>query len=136
MITPPLRKSDKFGQGHYLASRGDYLHQGIDWIVEPGQPYYSDVNGQVTRHGYPYSSDLRYRLLEIKVDYQTIVKYMYIDPVVEPRSVIKIGQKLGTVQDLDLKFRGITPHVHFEVWVEGCHVNPEVWLEQYRSING
>ena len=80
MIIPPLRKSDRYGQGHYLAKRGDRQHRGVDFVVQPGEILFSDVTGVITRHGYVYAHDLDYKLIEIRVDDQTKVKYMYVDP--------------------------------------------------------
>jgi murein DD-endopeptidase MepM/ murein hydrolase activator NlpD len=134
MIIPTLRKPDRYGQGHYLAKRGDRVHEGVDLHVEPYSPYFSDVTGTVTRWGYPYANDLNFRLMEIRVDAQTIIKYMYINPIVRPGHVVRVGQKLGVIQDLTEKYPGINNHVHFEVWIEGKHVDPLIWLKNKRGI--
>jgi murein DD-endopeptidase MepM/ murein hydrolase activator NlpD len=58
---------------------------------------------------------------------------MYIAPTVGAMSLVHVGQKIGITQDLDSLHKGITPHIHFEVWVEGEHVNPVLWLRNYHE---
>lgn len=77
-----------------------------------------------------------YKSIHIKHDAQTLLKYMYLNPVVKPGDVIKRGDRVGYVQDLTKIYpetedrEAITNHVHFEVVVEGVHVNPINWLDQ------
>jgi murein DD-endopeptidase MepM/ murein hydrolase activator NlpD len=137
MINSPLR-SDSYGHGAYLAPRGSRLHLGHDFHGEAGQRFFSDVSGEVVRIGYPYSRlgpKSEYKLIEIKHGPQTIVKYMYLDPNVQPGDQILRGDWIGTVQDLTKVYpktatrEAMTCHVHFEVIVEGDHVDPIQWLE-------
>lgn len=133
MIIPPLRDIDKWGSGHYLASRGDRIHKGIDIACYPSSVLLADFDAQVIRIGYPYSRHGKkgyLRLVELAVDAQTRVKYMYIYPSVSPGQYVRKGDELGIVQDLSIIYPGMTNHYHMEVWVEGCHVNPTIWLEQ------
>jgi murein DD-endopeptidase MepM/ murein hydrolase activator NlpD len=133
MIIPPLRGKDEWGSGHYLASRGDRIHKGIDIACYPSSTLLADFDAQVIRVGYPYSKHGKkgyLRLVELAVDAQTRVKYMYIYPSVSPGQFVNKGDELGIVQDLSIIYPGMTNHYHMEVWVEGCHVNPEIWLEQ------
>lgn len=138
MIIPSIR-SDSYGSGEYLAKRGTRAHEGIDFhCYQPGLSWFSDVVGVVDRLGFPYSrhsSKAEYRLIEIKIDALTKVKYMYIDPVVKPGDFIKRGQLLGKVQNLSKRYPAddkhptpMSDHVHFEVIIEGVHVDPLSWL--------
>jgi murein DD-endopeptidase MepM/ murein hydrolase activator NlpD len=133
VIIPQIR-SDKLGSGEYLAPRGGRRHKGVDFECKAGQPFFSDVSGKVLRLGYPYSKNGikgQYRLIEIKVDSQTKAKYMYLSPLsdIKPNVSIERGECIGYVQDLTSIYPGITNHVHFEIWVEGDHVNPVNWLK-------
>jgi murein DD-endopeptidase MepM/ murein hydrolase activator NlpD len=88
----------------------------------------------VKRIGYPYSQSsekAEYRLIELEVDEQTLVRYFYVYPSVIPGEHIKRGAVLGIVQDITKHFTGMTPHYHFEVLIEGQHVNPNLWLTNY-----
>ena len=132
MIIPSIR-SDSFGNGAYLSPRGKRLHQGVDFETPIADtPFFSDVSGEVIRIGYPYAKTgpkSEYRLIEIRMDAQTKIKYMYLSPTVLQGERIERGEVIGHVQDLNKIYPGITNHVHFEVWVEGMHVDPLQWLK-------
>ena len=103
MIIPPLRGKDEWGSGHYLASRGDRIHKGIDIACYPSSTLLADFDAQVIRVGYPYSKHGKkgyLRLVELAVDAQTRVKYMYIYPSVSPGQFVKKGDELGIVVNL------------------------------------
>lgn len=134
IIQPPVRTVDKWGDGSYLASRGGRDHRGVDIACYPLSRVLSPTRGTVSRIGRPYSEKgikKQYTLVEVKVDALTYLKYMYVSPLVNAGDVIKIGDPIGLVQALTPLYDGITNHFHFEVWIEGCHVNPLQWLENY-----
>lgn len=137
MIIPPLRSTDNWGSGQYLASRGERYHKGEDVACYPDSILLSDFDAQVIRVGHPYSKYGKkgyLRLIELAVDAQTKVKIMYIYPSVQPGQFVKKGDELGIVQDLTIIYPGMTNHYHWEVWVEGCHVNPSIWLEGRKNV--
>ena len=59
------RIGDRWGQGHYGASRGSRTHNGIDYVLHCGTTVLSPVEGTVTKIGYPYSDDLSYKYIQI-----------------------------------------------------------------------
>jgi len=133
-LIPPHRTTDKHGSGSYGAARGDRSHRGIDYAAYPGSTLLSPVSGLVNRIGYPYSRlgpKGDYQLIEIQVDDQTMAKFFYLDPLVQPGRKVMRGQPLGIVQDLGKVYPGITNHFHLEIWIEGQHVNPQIWLDNY-----
>jgi murein DD-endopeptidase MepM/ murein hydrolase activator NlpD len=124
---PLVLRSDAMGDGNFGARRGGHVHQGTDYEAAPGAPVYSPVAGRVVRFGRPYANDARYRLVEVHGDGYA-VKLFYVEPLpgVEPGLILRPGDPIGRVQDLAIRYHGITNHVHVEVRkiVGGQLVNP------------
>lgn len=83
ILNGTIRKSDKWGQGHYGASRGSRSHNGIDIVAQLGTPVLSPIEGKVIRITYPYASDLTFTglLLQGTGAHQGIeVKIFYMKP--------------------------------------------------------
>ena len=125
------RGEDEFGDGFFKARRdgGNRLHMGVDLAALPGTPVVAWKQGlRVVRVARPYGDDSRFSGLLIQ-DGATQIKIFYI--AIDQGFIGKTarqGDTLGTVQDLGARYRGITPHVHFEVWVKGVRVNPKSYL--------
>jgi peptidoglycan LD-endopeptidase LytH len=113
-----VRGDDAFGSGHFGASRdaGKREHEGVDYVIPPGAAVHSPISGEVARLGYAYRGDGGYRVVEI-VNSETKVKarVLYVAPSVEVGDVIVAGQEIGTAQDLNTRYPGITNHVHVEL---------------------
>lgn len=111
-----IRGCDTQGCGHYGASRdgGTRFHDGIDFIVQEGEPIYSPITGKVFRDSYPYGNDLRWKGTFIGNDKYGI-KLWYMTPIVAAGDTIVEGQIIGYAQDISIKYNGITPHVHMQV---------------------
>ncbi len=135
LIKPVMRGFDKFGSGHYGASRGYRLHTGIDLAAYAGSEVYSITSGRVSKIGYPYSpvdkekGHLRY--VEVHPDKGSgfSFRYFYISPTVAVGDVVTALTVLGIVQDLTVIYPGITNHMHFEVKIDGEFVDPWSYLE-------
>lgn len=123
-----IRKPDKWGQGHFGASRGKRSHNGLDIEAKAKQEIVAPIDGKVIRKAYPYASDMRYTGLLIEgtgkyIDYT--VKIFYIDPSAGVAGkTVQAGDKIGEAQDLTVKYTGITNHVHIEVKIKGKHEDP------------
>jgi murein DD-endopeptidase MepM/ murein hydrolase activator NlpD len=132
-----VRGNDPFGQGRFGASRGLRLHVGVDFSVTAGEPVYAPVFGKVVRTALPYKSDQRYKGLVIEglgkyVGY--VIKLFYLEPRlgIVGRMVTQ-GEVVGTAQDLTIKYRGITNHIHFEITQNGVAVDPTRFLATEES---
>ena len=79
-------------------------------------------------------ADSDYKLLQLRIDAQTVAKIMYIEPCVRSGDTIKRGDKVGIVQDVRERYPGITNHYHFEIIIEGEHVNPQDWLRGHYGV--
>ena len=109
-----IRGNDAHGSGAFGASRNDKVHQGLDVVVRPGQTIKSPITGKVVRHSFPYPdrSFTGYHLSNDKY----LVKLWYLAPTLQEGQTITAGQTVGFAQNIALRYPGITPHVHMEVW--------------------
>lgn len=119
------RGCDKWGCGHYGASRGGRTHRGIDFKADAGQILLSTAMGVVTKLGYPYGDDLSYRYVQLTDGAGYEIRYFYIEPMVELGDRIKLMDQLGEVQDLGKRYNNMTNHVHIEIKKDGEYYDPE-----------
>ena len=142
----PIRQPEKSGDGAYGASRagGKRVHYGIDLCCYPGTIIYSTVEGNVTKLGYPYTppedeDEITYRYVQITHhESQQDHRFFYVDPTVALGDEIKVGDPIGTSQDIsarypvpeDSKDPPMTNHMHYEVKIgpgktAEDYINPE-----------
>lgn len=119
------RISDKFGEGHFGAPRGDHTHRGIDYCVPPESQILSPVAGEITKQGYPYGDDLSFRYVQITDKVGKQHRIFYCEPILPIGRTVKEGTVIGFSQDLTERYPGITPHIHYEVMVEEKYLDPE-----------
>lgn len=147
------RQPDVQGAGHYGASRsrGTRTHKGID-LCNPddthlpiGTEVQCGFSGEVVKVGLAYSdTDKRHlRYVAIKLD-NWYARIFYINPTVKVGDKVTPDMVIGTSLELGRFYKGITEHVHFEVYKlrsdkEGMHnkrnfiyVDPNVVLEFMR----
>jgi Membrane proteins related to metalloendopeptidases len=97
---------------------------GRDYIALPGDSAHSPLDGKVTHIGKAYPG----------ADYGSIriagpgceVRMLYLAPSVAVGQRVKMGEQIGTVQDIAARYPGITAHVHVEVWVAA---DPTVYIQ-------
>lgn len=119
----PFRGTDAWGSGSYGALRGNRLHEGIDYAVEPGSYIMSPVVGRVTKLGYPYkwtSDATNYRYVQIEDLNGNRHRIFYIEPLVYRGEAVVAGLTIiGIAQDISTKYQDprspMTPHLHYEV---------------------
>lgn len=123
-----VRKSDKWGKGHYGASRGKRTHKGLDIEAQPKQEIVSPIDGTIIRKAYPYASDMRFTglLIEGSGKYKGYsIKIFYMNPSAGiVGKMVQAADKIGEAQDLTVKYPGITNHVHIEVKIGNKHEDP------------
>lgn len=118
-------RSDAEGDGHHGSRRGNRKHNGIDTKGKVGQPVYAPHEGIITRESLPYHDDLKWRGVQL-VHKRITSKLWYMRPLdgIIGRAVIA-GQIIGTLQDIGLKYNGVTPHVHWRI----VEIDPELLLK-------
>ncbi len=122
-----VRGHDEWGDGAFHASRdeGRRLHEGIDLVAWPRTPFLAPLACRVVREAAPYPNDPRFSGLLLDIGQERQVKVFYIAPIRDLLGGdVAAGTVLGHVQDLRDKYRGITPHVHVELWSEGKRIDP------------
>lgn len=130
-IIPPLRISDKHGEGHFGAPRGNHKHRGEDIACYKGSIVLSISRGVVTKIGYPYDPNdpikghLRYVQVSLDgLDY----RYFYIESSVSVGDIINVDDPLGKTAGLTKIYPGIIDHFHFEVKQGRLYLDPTDFL--------
>lgn len=115
-FTNEQRGVDKWGDGAFLASRGNRRHRGIDLKYEPGEGVLAPIDGTVLRIGYPYQGDDTYKLIEMRDEAsRLIIRMFYVNPCVGPGHKFSTYETIGCAQDISEKYgEGMTNHVHIE----------------------
>lgn len=114
----PVRLGDGYGSGLFGARRdgGARAHAGVDFVASPGQAVVAPISGRVKKLGYAYGNDLRYRYVEIEgPTNHLLVRVLYVGPSVKVGDKVDQREVIGTAQDLNSRYRGITNHVHLQV---------------------
>ena len=125
----PHRAPDDYGSGEYRASRGNRLHNGIDYQCAAGAEIVAPVTGLVTKLGYPYGDDLSYLYVEITDHAGERHRVFYVDPHCDVGDTVMFGVSvIGVAQNVAAKYtKGhMNNHVHYEVKSpDGSYRNPE-----------
>ncbi|MCX8087304.1 MAG: peptidoglycan DD-metalloendopeptidase family protein [Rhodocyclaceae bacterium] len=105
------------------------LHEGIDFIAEPGTPILAAAAGIVkTVEWHPQYGNL----VEIDHGNELITRYAHASATfVKPGELVRRGQKIAAVGNTG---RSTGPHLHFEVRINGVAQNPARFLEQGMSL--
>lgn len=133
-IEPPMRTTDPLGQGHYHASRGYRLHNGVDVACYPKSVIRAITGGLVSKIGRPYyieqpknskdylKNDLRY--VEV-TNGNMVYRYFYVTPSVSVGDAIMQDQEIGEAQDLFAIYGDqMTNHIHVEIKDGGNYIDP------------
>lgn len=123
------RGCDSAGCGHFGASRGSRVHNGIDYKAEPNQEVLTHVAGIVTKLGFTYSDDLSYRYVEVTTyKYHMKHRFFYVLPNVTVGDRVSVGDLIGFAQDIVARYpdSGMQNHVHYEIKDStGAYIDPE-----------
>jgi murein DD-endopeptidase MepM/ murein hydrolase activator NlpD len=102
-----------------------YFHTGLDVCGQVGTEIYAPAVGEVV-----FTGELTVRGNAIMVNHGWGVYsgFMHLSEIlVEIGDVVEPGQLIGKVGDTG---RVTGPHLHWEVWAGGVHVDPLDWLAQ------
>lgn len=131
-VVQPAQKmrNDTRGDGHFGASRGRRVHNGLDIITTPNSAVYCPIEGIMKRMAYPYGTGRRniewtgcvidgvgiYRGYEVKIFY---MQPFLMGEFVYPNEII------GKAQAISKKYSpAMIDHLHVEVRYKGQLVDP------------
>src|SRR5258708_9292666 len=96
------------------------MHTGVDFAASIGTPIYSTADGVVDKVEVNFSGYGKVLEIDHGFGYRTRYAHMHGFSVREVQRV-KRGDLIGYVGDTGLS---TAPHLHYEVFVNGSHVNP------------
>ncbi len=105
-------------------------HRGIDFVPGSGAPIFAVADGVVIEHNESHWSFGNTVVLEHRIGGQIVqTRYAHMQYSSSPLQVgqtVPVGEFVGLVGTT-----GVTtaPHLHFEVIVNGAHVDPFTWLQ-------
>lgn len=130
-----IRRPDKFGNGAFGAKRErngkEYIHQGVDIVVKPGEPIYAPFDLRFIRTAKPYVDDNTLIGGVWDFEGQGIegqMKIFYMTPL--NGREFKKGEVIGYAQNVAAKYgAGMTNHIHLELRDKmGNLLNPEKYV--------
>lgn len=129
---PFIIRADGWGNGRFGMGRGTRedgskkFHDGLDVLVEPGQPIVSVIDGKVEKVDIPYSSDHSWKGIQI-ANSLLRVEIWYMEPKDIVGHNVYAGQVVGYAQDISQKYNHndmkvakyglMIPHVHVRTTV-------------------
>ncbi|MFD0959743.1 peptidoglycan DD-metalloendopeptidase family protein [Paenibacillus chungangensis] len=133
-ITPTIWPADsrkmtsQFGYRRDPISGRSSLHNGLDIGGRRGEPVYATADGTVTlsERTYPHGNNI---MIDHGRDIET--RYLHLNArYVEIGDKVVKGQQIG---ELGNTGRSTGPHLHYEVIVNGSHVNPLPYIQDARK---
>ena len=116
--------SSPYGKRENPITGNEGFHSGIDISASPGAPILATAEGVVSHSGWtPHSGNVV--VLEHGCGFSTIYAH-------NKKNAVKLGQKVKRGEVIG--YVGSTgnstgPHVHYEVWKDGKHVNPQHYFK-------
>lgn len=120
---PRKRKNKKTGKIESIKN----AHHGVDIVTFAGSPLFSPITGTVVKLGQAYGDDHRFKTIHIQGqgDWENVkVIIMYATSIIPLGYVVYRGQLVGNAQDLSIKYKSITNHIHVEVYYGGVLQDP------------
>lgn len=118
-------RSSNFGWRSDPFTGQSAVHEGIDFIAEPGTPIYAAAAGIVSRVEYHAQYG---NLVDIDHGDEVVTRYAHASKVlVKEGEFVKRGSHIAAVGNTG---RSTGPHLHFEVRIKGIAHNPTRFLDK------
>ncbi|GAB5374234.1 MAG: M23 family metallopeptidase [Acuticoccus sp.] len=123
-----------FGMRRHPILRRRRMHTGVDWAAPRGTPIYAAGEGVVKQAGWKAGYG-RWVMIRHNNGYATGYAHQSrIAKGIKPGVRVKQGQVIGYVGSTGFS---TGPHLHYEVMVNGRHVNPlKIRLRRGRELSG
>lgn len=121
-------RNDSYGNGEFLAKRNGFRkHNGIDLQAPVGTPVYAAMGGKVLNAGFHKGLG---NYVEIKHNSGYITIYGHLFRIgVEKNQLVRQGDEIGEVGKTgNADYRGLIPHLHFEIRMDGVPLDPLEFL--------
>ena len=122
-------RNDKGGDGLFASSRsGMRIHKGIDLLADEGKPVLTAKSGKVVSATQNRGMG-KYVIIRHRNNIITI--YGHLSEIfVRKNDYLRQGQVIGSVgRTGNARYRGILPHLHFEIRKNGIPQDPLEYLE-------
>lgn len=131
---PRAKFRSSFGWRRHPILRTSRLHKGVDWSAARGTPIFAAGNG-IVEHAKWYSGYGRWVQIKHANGYETGYAHMNrFAKGIKPGVRVRQGQIIGYVGSTGLS---TGPHLHYEVIVNGRHVDPmRIRLPRGRILSG
>lgn len=118
------RLSSSFGKRKAPKKGASTYHKGIDWAVPTGTAVYASCGGKVSKAG--WGSGYGY-VVYIKHEDGSETRYAHLSKVlVKSGQTVKQGDRIALSGNTGVS---TGPHLHFELIMNGTHVNPAKYLQ-------
>jgi murein DD-endopeptidase MepM/ murein hydrolase activator NlpD len=105
------------------------MHEGIDFITQPGSPIVAAAGGVVIAAEWHHAFG---NMIEIDHGGEIVTRYAHASVMnVKPGDIVKRGQKIAEVGSTG---RSTGPHLHFEVRYRGLAQNPVKFLQAAQPV--
>lgn len=131
-----IRLSSGFGMRFHPIYKVKKMHPGIDFSAPIGTPIYATADGVVDKVNVSFSGYGKVIEIDHGFGYRTRYAHMH-GFAVSKNQKIKRGELVGYVGNTGLS---TAPHLHYEVFINGRHVNPVHYFfndlnpEEYEKI--
>ncbi len=118
------RLSSPFGKRKAPKKGASTYHKGMDWAVPTGTAVYASCGGTVSKAG--WGSGYGY-VVYIKHEDGSQTRYAHLSKVlVKSGQTVKQGERIALSGNTGVS---TGPHLHFEILINGAHVNPAKYLQ-------
>ncbi len=128
--TPSIRPADGqivtgFERRKSLLTDREEFNQGLDIVNEKGTPVIATADGQVTFSGFKPTTG---QTLIIDHGFGFVTEYDHLDSILKQvGEQVKRGEQIATMGESG---QADTPHLHYEVHLNGIPVNPSRYILQ------
>ncbi len=124
---PVARSGGAYGASR-IQGRTAYKHRGVDLVCDPWSDIVAPEQGFLWRIGLAYGREYRFHSLVVDLGIYEM-KILYSWPIRNTGDQLQRGDALAIVEDLRIRYKEVTPHIHVEIRKDGKLVDPMPLLE-------